>query len=82
MVHGAHKAQCGMTESRYPSGTLLPFLFGVSLLKLNNRKKGTLIIRECNALRAPYFTAKSAFSSDLIGLAARKQRLSSIIQKY
>ena len=31
-------------ESRYPSSTLLPFLFWVSLLKLNSRKKGTLII--------------------------------------
>ena len=29
---------------RYPSSALLPFLFGVSLLKLNSRKKGTLII--------------------------------------
>ena len=30
---------------RYPCSTLLPFLFGVSLLKPNSRKKGTLIIR-------------------------------------
>ena len=30
--------------SRYPSSTLLPFYFGVSSLKLNSRKKGTLII--------------------------------------
>ena len=33
------------TTSRYPSSTLLPFLFGVSLLKLNSRRKGTLIIK-------------------------------------
>ena len=31
-------------EPRYPSSTLLPFLFWVSSLKLNNRKKGTLTI--------------------------------------
>ena len=30
--------------ARYPSSTLLPFYFGVSLLKLNSRTKGTLII--------------------------------------
>ena len=30
--------------SRYPSSTLFPF-FGVSLLKLNLRKQGTLIVK-------------------------------------
>ena len=30
--------------SRYPSSILLPLYFGVSALKLNTRKKGTLII--------------------------------------
>ena len=32
-------------RTRYPSGTLFLFYFGVSLLKLNIRKKGTLIIQ-------------------------------------
>ena len=30
--------------ARYPNSTLLPFLFGVSLLKQNSRKKGTFVI--------------------------------------
>ena len=42
-------------ESRYPSSALLPFYFGVSLLKLNSRKKGTLIISGLlgNLVRVP-----------------------------
>ena len=38
------KAVGGSGFPRYPSSTLLPFLFGVSLLKQNSRKKGTLVI--------------------------------------
>ena len=34
-----------VSEARYPSSTLFPFLFGVSVLKLNIRKKATLILR-------------------------------------
>ena len=33
-----------LSGPRYPSSTLLPFLFGVSLVKQNSRKKGTLIV--------------------------------------
>ena len=33
------------TTTRYPSSTLLPFLFWGLLMKLNSRKKGTLIIK-------------------------------------
>ena len=31
--------------TRFPSSTLLPFFWGVPLLKPNSRKKGTLIIK-------------------------------------
>ena len=49
-IHELQRGYCLPVEdcidgmSRYPSSTLLPFLFWVSLLKLNSRKKGSLSI--------------------------------------
>ena len=34
-----------LITTRFPSSTLLPFFWGVPLLKPNSRKKGTLIIK-------------------------------------
>ena len=31
-------------QTNYPGSTFFPFYFGISLLKLNIRKKGTLVI--------------------------------------
>ena len=47
-------------------------LFSSLQLNYNTHTIYVLLSGECNALRAPYFTAKSACSSDFIGLAARK----------
>ena len=40
----ANAAGANLLNSHVPQWYPLPFLFGVSLLKLNNRKKGTFII--------------------------------------
>ena len=47
-------------NSRYPSNNLVPFFWGVVLLKLNSRKKGTLVINgllgNLELLSHPYTT--------------------------
>ena len=39
-----HVGWCNKSSSRYPVVPFCPFYFGVSLFKLNGRKKGTLTI--------------------------------------
>ena len=45
----------GIPLSRFPSSTLLPFFWGVPLLKPNSRRKGTLIIKGLLGNLAPEF---------------------------
>ena len=43
-MSGLEALEVGLLNSKYHSSTLSPFYFGVSLLKLKSREKGTLLI--------------------------------------